>query len=248
MRIAVIPDTQVAPGRPIEHLRHIGMYIARHQPEYVVCLGDFADMPSLSTYDKGKASFEGRRYTKDVAAVKRAMEALMTPIAKAAKYSPKLVLTLGNHENRIVRAANDTPELGGLISVADLNYEGFGWRVIPFLQPYILNGIVFCHYLTSGVMGRPITTAAALLAKRHQSAVVGHQQGLQIATAVRADGTLLHGVICGSAYTHNEAFLGPQGNSHFRGMLFLNDVRRNGEFDLMPVSLRYLKRRFGGPK
>lgn len=245
MRIAVIPDTQVKPGQAVDHLRRVGQYIADKRPEVIVHLGDHADMPSLSSYDKGRKSFEGRRYVKDIAAAKRGMDALMEPINKAKGYLPDMHLCLGNHENRIDRAVETQPELDGLISTADLEYPSYGWRVYPFLQPLVVSNVVFCHYLVSGVMGRPITTAAALLTKRHQSAIVGHQQGLQIATAVRADGTMLTSVIAGSCYEHNEDYLGPQANTHFRGFLFLNDVQRNGEFELMPLSLRFLKRRYG---
>jgi hypothetical protein len=200
-------------------------------------------MPSLSSYDKGKREFEGRRYTKDIDAAKWAMDALMEPLRAAPGYNPRLVLTLGNHEERIERATSLQPELDGLISTDDLEYEAHGWEVLPFLKVTTIGGIAFSHYLVSGVMGRPITTASALLAKRHMSAVVGHQQGFQIATAVRADGRMLTGIIAGSCYEHDEGYMGPQGNTHYRGMVMLNDVR-DGEFDVMPVSLNFLKRRY----
>lgn len=245
MRIAVIPDVQVRPDRDFSFLSAVGRYIADKRPEVIVQLGDFADMASLSSYDKGKKQFEGRRYRRDVQAAKDAMKLLLAPIRKRRSYKPVMHLTLGNHEQRILRVGELTPEFDGMVDISDLGYAGAGWRVYPFLEPLIISGVVFCHYLVSGPMARPITTAAALLSKRHMSAVVGHQQGLQIATAVRADGVLLHGVICGSCYTHTEDYLGPQANNHFRGMLFLNDVRPTGEFDLMPLSLRYLLRRYG---
>lgn len=246
MRIAYIPDTQAKPGAPTEHLRHVGQYIADKQPEVIVHAGDHADMPSLSSYDKrGSKEFEGRRYKKDIAAARAAMEVLLEPIAKVRGYNPRKVLCYGNHEHRIVRASNDQAELDGLITLEDLGYESdYGWETHEFLKPVIISGVVFCHYLTSGVMNRPISTAAALLSKRHMPCVVGHQQGLQQATAVRADGVLMNGIIAGSCYTHDESYMGPQGNSHWRGMLFLNDVQRNGEFEAMPLTLRFLKRRY----
>jgi len=243
MKIAVIPDTQVKPGIRLDHLHRVGRYIADKRPDVIVHLGDHADMPSLSSYDKGKRDFEGRRYVKDIAAARLGMEVLMAPIREAKDYRPRLVLTLGNHEERINRAANDAAELDGLISVEDLEYEAHGWEVYPFLKPVVIGGVVFCHYLTSGVMGRPITTANALLTKRHMSTVVGHQQGFQMATAVRADGKMLTGIIAGSCYEHDEGYLGPQGNNHYRGMLMLHEVT-DGQFDVMPVSLGYLNRRY----
>ena len=41
--------------------------IFEEKPDVVVCLGDWFDMASLSSHDKGKKSFEGRRYKQDVA-------------------------------------------------------------------------------------------------------------------------------------------------------------------------------------
>lgn len=243
MRLAYIPDVQARPGNDFSFLGRVGRYIAEKRADVIVCAGDFADMPSLSSYDKGKREFEGRRYVKDIDAAKWAMEALMDPIRREPGYTPKLVLTLGNHEERIERATSIQPELDGLISPDDLEYEAHGWEVHPFLKVVPVAGIAFSHYLVSGVMGRPITTASALLAKRHMSCVVGHQQGFQIATAVRADGRMLTAIIAGSCYLHNEAYLGPQANTHYRGMVMLNDVR-DGEFDVMPVSLSFLKRRY----
>jgi hypothetical protein len=38
--------------------------------------------------------------------------------------------------------------------------------------------------------------------------------------------------------------MGPQGNKHWRGMLMLHDVN-DGAFDLMPVSLKYLRKKYG---
>ena len=69
----IIPDTQCKSGQDFSFLDKIGKYIVEKQPDVVIHLGDFADMPSLSSYDKGKKSFEGRRYTKDIASAKEAM-------------------------------------------------------------------------------------------------------------------------------------------------------------------------------
>jgi hypothetical protein len=244
MKHLIIPDVQAKPGVSVEFLTRIGRYAAEKRPDRIICLGDFADLPSLSSYDKGKKSFEGRRYRRDLDAVRRAMDALMYPIAQARNYKPDLHLTLGNHEDRIRRVVELQPEFEGLLSVDDLGYRAYGWRVHPFLHPVKLDGVMYAHYFTSGVMGRPITTAAALLTKKHQSCVAGHQQGKQIAYATRADGKTITGLIVGSAYEHNEDYLGPQGNRHWRGIVMLHEVR-DGTFDEMFVSLDYLRRRFG---
>lgn len=218
----------------------------------VVCIGDFADMPSLSSYDVGKKDFEGRRYKADIEASITGMETLLEPLQsynerarknKEKQYHPRCVLTLGNHENRINKVVNSDPKLDGTISVDDLRYEAFGWEVYPFLEPIVIDGVAYCHYFTTGVLGKPCTTAQLQLNKKHMSCVAGHQQGLQIATAYRADGKRLTSVIAGSCYEHDEDYMGPQGNKHWRGLLMLHEVKE-GEFDLMPVSLNWLKKKY----
>lgn len=252
MKHLVIPDCQVKPGVPLDYLTAIGNYIVAKQPDKVICIGDFADMPSLSSYDIGKKSFEGRRYKADVEATQEAMVSLLDPLKKfnerarknkEKQYHPNLVMTLGNHENRINRVVEGDPKLDGTISVEDLRYEAFGWDVQDFLEPIVIDGIAYCHYFVTGVAGRPCSTANLQLNKKYMSCISGHQQGLQIATAYRADGKRLTSVIAGSCYEHDEDYMGPQGNRHWRGILMLHDVNE-GEFDLMPVSLDFLKRKY----
>lgn len=251
MRHFVLPDVQAKPGQDFKFLTKIGEYIIEKKPEKIICLGDFADMPSLSSYDVGKKAFEGRRYVNDIIATQKAMEALLGPIEefnrKAKKnkeklYKPAKVMLMGNHEQRIERAINTDPKLEGLITYNDLRYELNGWKVYPFLEVAVIDGIAYSHYFTSGLLGRPATTANAQLNKTHMSCISGHQQGLQIATGKTADGRLIHSIIAGSCYEHNEDYLGKQGNNHWRGALMLNDVN-DGDFDLMPLRLKYLLER-----
>jgi hypothetical protein len=252
MRHLVIPDCQIRAGDNLDFLKAIGNYIVEKKPDVIVCIGDFADMPSLSSYDVGKKSFEGRRYLSDIGAAKEAMAALTAPIkefnrkAKVGhreRYVPRMVLTLGNHENRINRAVNDDAKLEGVLSINDLEYQSFGWEVFPFLDVTIVDGVAYSHYFVTGVAGRAASSAAAQLRKTNMSSIAGHQQGLQIATGSRADGARLTSVIAGSCYEHDEDYLGPQGNRHWRGLLVLHDVH-DGEFDLMPVSLDFLKNKY----
>src|SRR6187549_1879799 len=79
-RILVLPDVQAKPGVDFSFLSRIGQYAVDKKPDVIVCIGDFADMPSLSSYDKGKKSFEGRRYKRDVEAAQFAMQAFLKPI------------------------------------------------------------------------------------------------------------------------------------------------------------------------
>lgn len=244
LQIAVIPDVQAMPGVRLDHLAWAGKYIADKRPDVVVCIGDFGDFPSLSHFERGTRLFEGRRYTKDLDAFHRAMDFLMTPIAKAKGYRPYLEFTEGNHEDHIERATIEDAKLEGLISKADLRLKDYGWRQHAFLQPISIGDVAFCHYFPSGPMGKPISSAPALLRKLHMSAFAGHQQGREIAYSRRADGGNLTGIISGSFYQHEYKYLSPFANAHWRGMYFLHEVR-GGRLDEMALSIDFLKRRYG---
>lgn len=248
----VIPDVQAKPGVDFTYLNNIGRYMVEKKPDVVVCIGDFADMPSLSSYDKGKKSFEGRRYLADIDAAHEAMSELLGPLFdyntnarrnKKKPYLPRMVLTLGNHEQRIQRAVELQPELEGVLDVGHLNYEEYGWEVYPFLEVVHIDGIAYSHYFTSGVLGRPVTSARALLSKKHQSCIMGHVQTMDVATDYRADGTPITGLFAGCCYEHNEDYLSPQGNAHFRGIHMLYEVD-NGSFFHHPISLTYLNKKY----
>lgn len=252
-KILVIPDTQCKQGVPFDHIGWIAQYICEKRPDVVVQIGDWADMPSLSSYDLGKKQFEGRRYRKDIEASIEAMHILLDPLRNLQKqqrknkkqvYNPRLVMTTGNHDyERINRAVNNDAKLDGVLSISDLKYEEFGWEVYPFLDVVTINGIAFSHYFPTGTAGRPASTANAQLGKQHMSCIAGHQQGLQIATGKRADGTLLTSIIAGSFYLHDEEYMGPQGNNHWRGALMLHNCE-NGQFDLNLLPMKYLKEKY----
>jgi len=252
-RHLVIPDVQFKPGNSPAFLRRIGQYIVEKKPDVVVCIGDFADMPSLSSYDVGKKSFEGRRYKADIESTHQGMEELLGTLGehnakmrrtKHSLYLPRLVLTLGNHENRINKVVEGDPKLEGTISIDDLRYTNFGWEVVPFLEPIVIDGIAYCHYFTSGVMGRPVASARHLVQKKHMSCTMGHIQNWEMHREVRADGQPVLGLFSGSCYEHNEDYLGPQGNSYDRGIWMKNEVN-DGHYQPMYVSLKYLEKRYG---
>lgn len=247
----VIPDVQVKPGVPNEHLLWIGRFIVDKKPDVIVCIGDFADMPSLSSYDKGKKSYEGRTYDKDIKAAHEAMALLLGPLREynrkrnqQRRYKPRMVLTLGNHENRIERAIEEDRKLEGTIGLRDLKYEEFGWEVYPFLEVVVIDGIAYSHYFTSGEKGNAVSSARALATKKHMSCTMGHNQKTDLDMSQRrADGKQIIGLFCGCCYLHDEAYLGPQGNKVNRQIVVKHEVD-DGSYDPMFVSLDYLKRTY----
>ena len=254
----VIPDVQVKVGVPTNHLTHIGTYIVEKQPDVIVCLGDFADMPSLSSYDKGTKGFEGRRYKYDIMSARDGMQKLMHPIhdfnlkrkkSKKTTYKPRMVMLLGNHEHRIDRAVEAEAILEDTISTKDLGYEEAGWEVHPFLETVEIDGVLYSHFFPRSANGRVLQnrrgapTAATQVRREMQSCTSGHLQGLSF-DVYQTGKRRLYGLIAGSAYVHDETYLSPQGTAYWRGIVMKHEVH-NGSYDPMFVSLDYLKRRYG---
>jgi hypothetical protein len=255
MRILAIPDTQCKPGVPLDHLTWAGKAICDYKPDVVVHLGDHWDFPSLSSHDKpGSKYFEGKRYMADVEAGNIGMDMLLAPLKELQKtqkttkhkvYKPRLVFLKGNHCHRLTRAVQSNPMLEGLMTYDHLNLKD--WEVHDFLKPVFINGVGFSHYWPVGAMGRPASSAAVLVNKLHMSCVAGHQQGKQIAYGKRADGKSICGIIAGSYYQHDEDYMDQLSNTHWRGLLVMNEVE-DGQFDELFLSINYLKAKYNDKK
>lgn len=251
----MIPDTQCKPDIDMSYLDWLGEYLVEKQPDVIVHIGDHADMPSLSSYDKGKGKAEGKRVQKDIEASIEGMNRLLKPLYDlqqqeikefgSVQYKPKMVLTLGNHEERIMRHVNDNPELQGFLSYDNLRYKDFGWEVFDFLEPTMINGITYVHYMANPMSGRPYGGAALNVLKNvGESFCMGHKQCLDIATRfLPSSGRQQWAIIAGAYYSHDEGYKGHQGNKHFRGIVVKHNVK-DGNCNPMIVDMEYLKNRY----
>jgi hypothetical protein len=251
----VIPDTQMRPGISTEYLRWIGEYIVRKKPDVIVHLGDHADMPSLSSYDKGKRSAEGKRVQADIEASIEGMEVLLKPLrdlqmqqsaAGEKMYMPRMVILYGNHEDRINRHIDLNPEMHGFLGLEDLKYEEFGWETVPFLTPINIDGVSYCHYFPNVMTGKPLTgTAQNMLKTIGESFTMGHRQLLDVSTRfLPSSGKQQWGMVCGAAYVHEEHYKGKQGNHHWRGIVVKHRVK-NGSYDPLFISMDWLESEYG---
>ena len=252
----VIPDTQVKRGVCLNHLKALGQYIVDKQPDVIVHLGDHADMESLSSYDKGKRSAEGKRVQEDIDAAINGLKVLLQPLYDLQQeqleeygevlYTPKLLITLGNHEFRIHRHVDANPELHGFLSYDNLRYKDFGFEVYDFLDPVIVDGVTYVHFMANPMSGKPYGGAALNVLKNvGESFTQGHKQTLDVATRfLPSSGKQQWAIIAGSFYSHDEEYKGYQGNHHWRGIIVKHNVK-DGSFNPMFVSLDYLMDRYG---
>jgi hypothetical protein len=252
----VIPDTQCKPGLRLDYLTWAGQYavdhfISKQRPLRIIHLGDHWDMPSLSSYDKGKGKMEGRRVHKDIEAGNNGFAALDEPIATylrknkvtAAPVDKRLLR--GNHEDRISRAIDQDAQLDGLLGLHLL--ESFDWRVHDFLDVVNIDGVLYSHYFQNRGTGRAMAGENLKLQLKNIGAshTQGHRQTFDYATRFTAEGVQQCALVAGAYYVHDEDYLGMQGNAHWRGLVVCHKVRR-GAYNVMQVDLDFLCERYAG--
>ena len=252
MRHLFIPDAQVRQGVETLHIEALGNYIEEKRFEKIICAGDWWDMKSCSNYNNAKEA-EGLRVKEDIDAGNEAMRLLWKAVNKRNKrvagwkkkqYNPEKHFLRGNHEVQLERLWNSDPRLVGLVSYDSLQIVEHGFRVHKFLQPVDIDGILYCHYFANPNSGRPyggmIETRLKNIA---QSFTQGHAQSFAYGEREVPNGKRHHGLVAGAFYMHNEDYKGPYGNHHWRGVIVKNEVK-DGEYDIMKVSLNYLLRKY----
>jgi len=247
IRHLIIPDLQVKPGVILNHCEWIGKYIAEKNPNVVVNLGDHADISSLSSWDRKKLDFEGRRFEKDIEAAIAANELLVLPWWESGQHENiEAHILYGNHENRIDRFVQDNPELSGFVDKKHLKYDYYYNHVHDFLVPVEIDGVLYSHYFYNPATGRPWGGMIQTQLKNvGVSFTAGHKQGIDYGMRTLNNGRRQHGLISGSCYLHREKYLGPQGHDHWNGIVMKYGVNR-GDYDIKLVSLDSLCQRYEG--
>lgn len=249
-----VPDTQVKPGVPIDHIAWVGAYIAEKKPEVIGVAGDWYDLASLNSHEeKGSAPLEGARYKDDIDSGRQAFEIFLKPIEserdrlrknKQKRWEPETFVTLGNHEIRADRAALNDPKWLGHIGSENCWFSDF--ERVPFLKIKEVDGIQYTHFFkmqnSNNAIGGSTDNRLNKIGRSHTQ---GHQVGFLYGNRVFPDGSTRHSLTAGSCYLHFEDYRGPQCNAHFRGIIFKNEVK-NGNYDIMPISLGYLCRKYEG--
>lgn len=221
----------------------MGNLIADIKPDVVVDIGDWFDMPSLCSYDKGTKGFEGRRYKLDIMAGLDAQERLLAPILRQKQKLPRFVRCLGNHENRISKAIERDPVLEGTIGLGDLGSKDYRWEEHPFLSAVNVDGINYAHYFTSGILGRPVPNARQLLIKQLASCTMGHHHTFDYSRQSNVNGDSIHSLVCGVFQDYNADYAGPANAIWDRGVCIKRNVEK-GQYDLTWVSIEALKREY----
>ena len=246
--ILVIPDQHAHPDYPNDRADWVGHLIVDIRPDIVVNMGDASDMASLSSYDRGKRSFYGKSYSKDIGAHLEFQDRMWAPSRKAKKKLPESYVLEGNHEHRIEKALDLNPELAGTIDVKDFEFDFFYDHIIPYdgaLPGMVeIEGITFAHYLTSGIKGLPIGgehAAHNLITKQLKSCVVAHSHTTDYSVRTMATGRRVQAVVAGVYQDYEAPWAGHQVNKlWWPGVVILHNAV-DGTFDPQWIGLNVLK-------
>jgi hypothetical protein len=247
----IIPDQHAHYQHSNERADWLAQLIIDIKPDVVINIGDSADMPSLSGYDKGKRGFHGRTYRQDIDAHLDFQDRLWAPVVQRKKRLPRSIFCIGNHEWRIERALDLSPELQGSIGLGDLDLGRWYDQVVPYNggTPGVINvdGILYAHYFISGVMGRPVGgehPAYSLLQKHYKSATSGHLHLADQCIRTDGDGRKVMGTFCGCYQDYDADWAGEANRLWWRGVLVKNNVD-NGTYDPEWISIDSLRKAYG---
>lgn len=252
--ILVVPDPHAHPDHSNERADWLGKLIKDLKPDAVVNLGDTFDMPSLSSYDKGKASFQSASYEKDINSGLDFLDRMWHPVRKAKKKRPFSVFLEGNHEHRLKKVLEHDHQLGGdKFGISYKNYQlrDYHNEVVYYQGQtpgiYSFEGISFAHYLVSGLMGRPIGGehhAASLLAKNYTSCVVGHSHTVDWSVRSTSTGKRVMGLVAGVYQDYESGWAGNLNKLWWSGVVYLRGADQ-GVYDPEFISLSSLRRAYG---
>lgn len=249
--IIVIPDQHAIPSFNNDRADWLGQLIKDEKPDVVWNLGDCADMESLSSYDKGKRSFQGKNYKEDINAHLEFQERMWSPIIKTKKKRPFAIVHEGNHEARIERALDLSPELEGTIGFKDYQFDQYYDVIVRYdggtPGVYELEGILAAHYFITGISGRPLGgehPAFSHMVKVGQSTLSGHSHILDFNSRRNISGKQINNLVAGCYHEYTPEWAGNIGQLWTRGVAILHNVE-NGQYDFQWISLENLKARYG---
>lgn len=247
----VIPD-------PHAHYQHhnnralwAGALIADVQPDEVVVMGDLHDMPSMSGYDRGKKCFQGRTYRQDIDVGIDFNEKLWHASKKRKRKLPNKTILRANHEQRIDRAIQLSPELEGAIGYHDMQWDRWYNTIVEYNGNtpgcIDIDGIAYAHYLCSGIMGRPVGgehPGYSLLNKKHQSCTVAHSHVLDFCIRTDVFGRKLMGLVAGAFLDFPLDYAGETNKLFWNGIIIKRGVE-DGCYDPEFVSMARLQKEYG---
>ena len=238
-----------------ERFDWLGNFIYDLKPDYVIDLGDGADMRSLNSYDtRYPQQIVTQSYEKDIECYNDAQERLRWRFRHAKRKKPYWIGLEGNHENRIKKAVQLDPRLEGQrygVSFSHLQTDHWFNEYVPYENsaPGIidLDGISYSHYFSSGNYGSAISGthhAYTILQHRNHSSTCGHSHKRSVYFKDSAHPQGIIGLVAGCYKGKDEAWAGQANQEWWQGIVVKREIS-NGMYEPEFISMETLKREYG---
>jgi predicted phosphodiesterase len=154
IRIIAIGDTHDSPILAKDRLRWIGKHCAEKKPDRIVHIGDFCNWDSVSAHEeRGSFAYAQRPSFRDD--LQSCEEAMGLFYKEVSHLDIPQDLVCGNHEDRIIRFENKTPEtVGTLWAQFEDAAARHRWRLHQYGQWLLIDGVGFIH-VPLNIMGKP---------------------------------------------------------------------------------------------
>jgi hypothetical protein len=238
-----------------ERFDWLGSLIYDIRPDYVVDLGDGADMKSLNSYDtRYPKAVVAQSYQKDVECYNDAMDRIWAKFKANKRKRPYRIGFEGNHESRIKTALKHDPRLEGDkygISFSHLNtdmwfddYHEYK-NSAPAIADY--DKVSYSHYFSSGNYGTATSGthhAYTILQNRNHSSTCGHSHKRSLYFKDDAHPTGIIGLVAGCFKGGEEGWAGQANESWASGVVIKRNID-NGLYDFQWVSMEALRKEYG---
>jgi len=191
-----IPDLQMKPGVPLNHLVWIARYAAAKRPDRIIFAGDGHDFPSLSSYDgPARKARAGRNVMLDLEVGNigyHTFDATLRSEGWVPGEDGEVYVLGGNHDcpihgGRPRRWMDDNPENEGILGLNKFAHYQLGYHYTPFMNWLELDGVTYSHLFNINLQGKFSPTAQRTGQKPDiavrglmRSCTAGHTQGLQV--------------------------------------------------------------------
>ncbi len=253
--VVVYTCAHAKPEANNERFSWLGDFIEDIKPDYVVDLGDGADMCSLNTYDtRYPKAIVAQSYQLDIDSYNESQDRLWSRYALKKKRRPYRIGFEGNHENRIKKAIATDPRVeGDRYGISFKHLQTDHWfdeyheydNSAPALAAY--DGVLYGHYVAAGNYGRAISGrhhGYALVSHLACSATVGHSHQFNYYRKADARPNAISGLVAGCLKGKDEAWAGQSNYGWSRGVA-VKRYLSNGDYDLSWVSMEALKQEYG---
>lgn len=243
------------PSTSNERFDWLGELIYDINPNYIVDLGDGADMRSLNTFDtRYPQKVVSQSYEKDIETYNEAMDRMRIP-SRARKYKrPSWFGFEGNHEYRIKKAIEHDPRTEGQrygLSFSHLQTDYWFDEYheykngAPSIADY--DGVSYAHFFSSGNFGSAMSGlhhANSLLSNRNHSSTCGHshKRDLKFKDGAHPNGII--GLVAGCYKGSDETWAGQANGEWWKGVVIKREIE-DGIYEPEFVSMKRLKEVYG---